>query len=226
MGGQNFPVSFNHILQIFTQDSELSFVFLPQVHKVTEPEQYQPKQPSHLARLPRPPSIWFLGMSSQREIPRQEEKGLTEDELVGWHHQLNGFEFEQTLGDGEGQGSLACCSPWGCKESDTTERLNNNLLNTLGPVPDRLSRPGLSVCSPQAPSSAPTITLKLCCYPHSPLLFDLFLTLYFLRPVSLTAPSVFCQLFLWLVPVKNLVSVVTAIYGSRNQPQIGVNRGV
>ena len=48
------------------------------------------------------------------------------DELVGWHHQLNGFEFEQALGDGEGQGSLACCSPWGCKESDTTEPLNSN----------------------------------------------------------------------------------------------------
>ena len=52
---------------------------------------------------------------------RQEEKGMTEDELVEWHHQLNGHEFEQTLGDGEGQGSLACFSPWGCKESDTTE---------------------------------------------------------------------------------------------------------
>ena len=46
--------------------------------------------------------------------------------MVGWHHRLNGHEFEQTLGDGEGQGSLACCSPWGCKESDTTELLNNN----------------------------------------------------------------------------------------------------
>ena len=44
---------------------------------------------------------------------RQEEKGVTEGEMVGWHHQLNGYEFEQTLGDSEGQGSLACCSPWG-----------------------------------------------------------------------------------------------------------------
>ena len=49
-----------------------------------------------------------------------------EDEMVGWHHQLNGYEFEQALGDGEGQGSLACCSPWGRIESDTTEQLNNN----------------------------------------------------------------------------------------------------
>ena len=45
----------------------------------------------------------------------QEEKGMTEDEMAGWHHQLNGHEFEQTLGDGEGQGSLVCCSSWGGK---------------------------------------------------------------------------------------------------------------
>ena len=57
---------------------------------------------------------------------RQEEKGTTEDEMVGWHHWLNGHEFEQASGVGEGQGSLACCSPWDSKESDTTERLNNN----------------------------------------------------------------------------------------------------
>ena len=49
---------------------------------------------------------------------------MTEDEMVGWHHQLNGHEFEQALRDGEGQGSLACCSPQGHKELDTTERLN------------------------------------------------------------------------------------------------------
>ena len=46
--------------------------------------------------------------------------------MVGWHHQLKGHEFEQALGDGEGQGSLVCCSPWGHKESDMTEQLNNN----------------------------------------------------------------------------------------------------
>ena len=51
----------------------------------------------------------------------QEEKGMTEDEMVGWNHRLNGHEFEQALGVGDGQGSLACCSPWGCKESGTTE---------------------------------------------------------------------------------------------------------
>ena len=47
-----------------------------------------------------------------------------QDEMVGWHHQLDGHEFEQATGVGDGQGSLACCSPWGCKESDTTEQLN------------------------------------------------------------------------------------------------------
>ena len=58
----------------------------------------------------------------------QEEKWVTEDGMAGWHHWLNGheFEFEQTLEDGEGWGSLVCCSSWGHKELDTTERLNNN----------------------------------------------------------------------------------------------------
>ena len=55
---------------------------------------------------------------------RQEEKGMTEDEMVGWHHRLNGHGFEQAPGAGVGQGSLACCCPWGRKELDTTERLN------------------------------------------------------------------------------------------------------
>ena len=52
---------------------------------------------------------------------RQAEKGITEDEIVGWHHHLNGHEFEKPLGVGDGQGSLVCYSPWGCKELDTTE---------------------------------------------------------------------------------------------------------
>ena len=56
----------------------------------------------------------------------QEEKRVTEVEMAGWHHQLKGHEFEQTVGDSEGQGSLACCSPWGYNESDSTELLTNN----------------------------------------------------------------------------------------------------
>ena len=55
---------------------------------------------------------------------RQEEKGTTEGEMVGWHHQLVGHDLEQAPGVGDGQGSLACCSPWGHKESDRTELLN------------------------------------------------------------------------------------------------------
>ena len=52
---------------------------------------------------------------------------MTVDEIVGWHHQVNGHEFKQTLGDSKGQGILVCCSPWGHKELDTTEQLRNNL---------------------------------------------------------------------------------------------------
>ena len=55
---------------------------------------------------------------------------MTENETVGWHQRLSGHEFEQSAGDSEGQGGLACCSPWGCKELDTTERLTGN--NTVG----------------------------------------------------------------------------------------------
>ena len=62
--------------------------------------------------------------SDAGKVWRQEEKGMTEDEMVGCYHRLDGHELEQAPGVGGGQGSLACCSPWGCKESDMTERLN------------------------------------------------------------------------------------------------------
>ena len=73
----------------------------------------------------------FLHLSDHRSLfihldPLTRRKGVTEDEVVGWHHRLNGHEFEQALRDSEGQGSLACCSPWGCKDSDATEWLNSN----------------------------------------------------------------------------------------------------
>ena len=58
------------------------------------------------------------------KIKGTRRRGVPEDEMVGWHHQLKGHESEQTPGDREGQGSLVCCSPWGHKQSDTTERLN------------------------------------------------------------------------------------------------------
>ena len=53
---------------------------------------------------------------------------MTDDKVIGWYHQLNGHDFEQTAGDGEGQEGMVCCSPWGRKESDMTERLNNNVI--------------------------------------------------------------------------------------------------
>ena len=68
---------------------------------------------------------WLIGKDPDAgKDGRQEEKGTTEDEIVGWPHRLNGHKFEQALGVGEGQGGLAGCSPWGRKESDTTEQLN------------------------------------------------------------------------------------------------------
>ena len=68
---------------------------------------------------------WLIRKDSDaRKDLRQEEKGTTVDEMVGWHHWLDGHEFEQAPGVGDGQGSLVCCSPWGCKELDTTEQLN------------------------------------------------------------------------------------------------------
>ena len=71
-----------------------------------------------------PPLVknWLIGKDPDAgKNWRQEEKGTIEDEMVGWHHGLNGHEFEQALGVGDGQRSLSCCSPWGCKQSDTTE---------------------------------------------------------------------------------------------------------
>ena len=79
-----------------------------------------------------PPEEWSKKSQLIRKDPdagkdwRQEEKGTTEDEIVGCHDSLNGHESEQALGICDGQGNLACCSLWGCKESDTTERLNNH----------------------------------------------------------------------------------------------------
>ena len=67
---------------------------------------------------------------------RQEEKGTTEDEMVRWHHRLNGHEFGWTLGVGDVQGVLACCGSWGCKESDTTEQLNDLVTEQQPPPPN------------------------------------------------------------------------------------------
>ena len=79
----------------------------------------------------RPPDVknWLIWKDSDAGKDwRQKEKGMTEDEMVGWYHWLNGHEFEQAPGDVERHGSLACCRPWGSKDLDTTEELNNNIL--------------------------------------------------------------------------------------------------
>ena len=69
---------------------------------------------------------WLIGKDPVAgRVWGQYGKGTTEDEMAGWHHRLNGHEFGWTLGVGDGQGSLACCSSWSCKESDRTKRLNN-----------------------------------------------------------------------------------------------------
>ena len=72
---------------------------------------------------------WLLGKDPDAGKDWRREKGTTEDEMVEWHHRLGGHEFEQAPGVGDGQGSLACYSQWGCKESDTTEWLNWTELN-------------------------------------------------------------------------------------------------
>ena len=77
---------------------------------------------------------WLIGKNPDAGKDWGQEKGSTGDEMVGWHHRLNGHEFEQTLGDGEGQGSLVCRSPWSCKELDTAEQLNNNKILSRVPV--------------------------------------------------------------------------------------------
>ena len=75
---------------------------------------------------------WLIGKDPDNGKDwRQEEKGTTEDEMVGWHHQLDGHEFEEALVAGDGQGSLACCSPWGRKELNMTEWLNWTELNGI-----------------------------------------------------------------------------------------------
>ena len=73
---------------------------------------------------------WLIGKDSDAGRDwEQEEKGMTEDEMAGWYHRLDGHEFEWTLGVGDGQGGLVCCKLWGREESDMTEQLNWTELN-------------------------------------------------------------------------------------------------
>ena len=72
---------------------------------------------------------WLIGKDSDAGEDWAQEKGVTDDKMVGWHHWLNEQECEQTQGYGEGQGNLVCCTPWDCKELDMTEWLNKNNLH-------------------------------------------------------------------------------------------------
>ena len=81
-------------------------------------------EPEILILWPPDAKNWLIGKDPDAGKDWRWEKGTAEDEMVSWHHWLDGHEFEQAPGVGDGQGSLACCSPWGHKELDTTERLN------------------------------------------------------------------------------------------------------
>ena len=91
----------------------------------------------------------------------QEEKGTTEDEMVGWHHQLDAHEFGWTLGVGDGQGGLACCDSCGCKESDTTEWLNWTELNWM--FWEIYLDNSLSIFNPLGPVSSSCFSLPVWC---------------------------------------------------------------
>jgi len=93
-----------------------------------------------LTLLPPDAKSWLTGKDPDAGKDWRREKGTTKNEMVGWHHRLNGHEFVQTPGDSEGQGSLACCSPWSLKESDTTatEQQQQSLPSLLECLPSSL----------------------------------------------------------------------------------------
>ena len=100
-----------HLFKSFTNFLVRSFVFLLLSCKMSSVRLWPPDAKN-----------WLTGKDPDAEKDqRREEKGTTEDEMVRWHHRLNGYEFEQAPRVGDGQGSLACCSQWGCKESDMPE---------------------------------------------------------------------------------------------------------
>ena len=91
---------------------------------------------------------WLIGKDSDAGRDwGQEKKGMTEDEMAGWHHRLDGRESEWTLGVGDGQGGLACCDSWGHKESDTAERLNWTEDTLATDLPSCQARQITSLCS-------------------------------------------------------------------------------
>ena len=103
-----------HLFKSFTNFLVRSFVFLLLSYKMSSVRLWPPDAKN-----------WLTGKDPDAEKDqRREEKGTTEDEMVRWHHRLNGHEFEQALRVGDGQGSLLCCYPWGHKKLEMTEQLN------------------------------------------------------------------------------------------------------
>ena len=145
---------------------------------------------------------------------RHEEKGLTEDEMVGWHHWLNGHEFEQTLGVGDGQGCLACCSPWVHKESDTTEPLNYTHLSLvifvkfflLYKISIKLKTEKIIKPIYHQPPSCPrsnTLSLFHLCHPHAPHPATPKVILKQVQDVMLFYPWHF-RIYFWKIRTQNL----------------------
>ena len=108
------PLDFNEIQPVHPKGNQ-SWIFIGRTDAEVEPPILWPPDAKK----------WLLGKGPNAgKHWRQQIKGAIEDEMVGWHHWLDGHKFEHALGVGDGQGGLACCSPWGRKESDTTEWLN------------------------------------------------------------------------------------------------------
>ena len=108
------PLDFKEIKQVHPKGDQ-SLVFIGRTDTEAETLIFWPPDAKN----------WLIGKDPDAGKDwGQEEKGTTEDEMVGWHHRLNGHEFGETLGVGDGQGGLVCCGPWGHKESDMTEPLN------------------------------------------------------------------------------------------------------
>ena len=113
------PLDFKDIQQVHPKETE-SWIFIGRTDAKAE------------TPIPWPSDVknWLIGKDPDAgKVWGREEKGMTKDEMVGWYHRLNGHEFEHTPGIGDGEGSLSCCSPWGCKQSDVTERLKWTELN-------------------------------------------------------------------------------------------------
>ena len=108
------PLNFKEIQQVHSKGDQSWVFFGRNDAKAETPVLWPPHEKS-----------WLIGKDSDAGRDwGQEEKGTTEDEMAGWHHRLDGHEFEWTPGVGDGQGGLVCCNSWSRKESDTTERLN------------------------------------------------------------------------------------------------------